>query len=185
MTPELSDRVAGGLFDRRMVMVGGTLDSEGAGELSARLMTLDATGDAPVILAVQGVRAPCDAAFTVMDTIDLMGVAVLARCSGTVAEAAVGVVAVCAHRWAAPLASFNLRHPPAAASGALGDLQRWAEERQREQQRYVERVAEALRVEPEHLGADMEAAVVLGARDAMAYGLVDQVGGRPPEAVGG
>ena len=63
--------LAGGLFDRRILLVHGALGDAKAGELSIALMTLDATGDDPITLQLDSADGTVDGALAVIDTIDL------------------------------------------------------------------------------------------------------------------
>ena len=60
------------------------IDDASAARVAAELMTLDATGDQALVLQLQGVERGYGPAFSLMDTIDLLGVPVLARCTGVV-----------------------------------------------------------------------------------------------------
>lgn len=65
---------------RRTVLLRGPLDDALATEVAARLMTLDATGEERVLLHLGSSDGTLRAAFTVMDTIDALGVPVTAIC---------------------------------------------------------------------------------------------------------
>ena len=78
------------LFEQRIVSLRGTLDDEVAGLVCAELMTLDASGDSAITLFVDSGEATLSAAFSVMDTIDLLGVPVHATCMGRAGPAVGG-----------------------------------------------------------------------------------------------
>ena len=80
------------LFERRIVLCRGVLDDALAGRVAAELMTLDALGDGAVELQLDSERASLEAAWTLIDVIDLLGVPVNIVCSGRVEGAAVGVL---------------------------------------------------------------------------------------------
>ncbi len=82
------------LFDHRTIFIRGVLDDETANRAAAELMTLDATGDERITLQLDLAGGTLEAAFTVMDVIDLMGVPVHALCVGRAVGPAVGVLAV-------------------------------------------------------------------------------------------
>lgn len=173
----LSQELRRQLFARRIVLLSGALDTESSRDGAAQLMTLDATGDEPVVLRMQGVDADYDAALPLMDVIELLGVPVHARCSGVLAAAAVGLVAVSTHRWGAPHSAFHLRDPRASAEGSFGDLQQWAEQRAHVRELFARQVAAAIGSSPDALGSDLERGRMLDAEQALAYGLLDEVGG--------
>ena len=105
------------LFERRIVSCRGVLDDALAGRVSAELMTLDALGDAAVELQLDARGASLEAAWTLIDVIDLLGVRVNIVCSGRVEGAAVGVLSAGAHRRALADARFRLTDPELEISG--------------------------------------------------------------------
>ena len=80
------------LFERRIVLCRGVLDDALAGRVAAELMTLDALGDGAVELQLDSEGASLEAAWTLIDVIDLLGVPVNIVCSGRVEGAAVGLL---------------------------------------------------------------------------------------------
>lgn len=176
---DLPDLVRSRLFERRMVLLSGPLTGPLASEVAAQLMTLDATGDGPVVLRVDSPESSYEAAFVVMDTIDLLGVPVWTQAAGLVGGPAVGVVAVGARRWAAPHAALNLIEPRTASSGRFEELQRWAEDQSRQRWRFLDRLAGTTGRRPEELAREWELGRCLEATEAVAHGLVDQVGSPP------
>ncbi|HXZ61104.1 MAG TPA: ATP-dependent Clp protease proteolytic subunit [Acidimicrobiales bacterium] len=178
----LSDALARRLGDLRVVLLHGALDDLSATRVSAELMTLDADGDDPVTLRVDCGEAALAPALTLMDVIELMGVPVHALCLGQVAGGAIGVVAVCSYRSALPSTRFALLEPPTRLEAHVRDVARWAELRAAERRRFCERVAAAARRTPAEVEHDLERGRFLSAREALTYGLVDEVG-RPAQTV--
>lgn len=163
------------LFERRIVVLRGPLDDLLAGSVAAQLMTLDATGDDAVHLHVDSPGGSIGAAFTVMDTMDLLGVHVEVTCLGRAEGAAVGILAVGHHRIAMPSARIWLTAPTSQVWGRASELATWAAEQERALARFVNRVAEATGRPAEHVEADLDAGRHLDADAALAYGLVDEV----------
>jgi ATP-dependent Clp protease protease subunit len=161
------------LFERRIVILRGPLDELAAGRLAAELMTLDATGDDAVMLHIDSAGGPTHAAFTVIDTMDLLGVPVHTVCVGRAEGTAVGVVAAGVRRHASPNARFHLREPDTTISGTAGQMAVWAAEHQASAERFVTRLAAATRRPVEHLEADLASGRWLDATRATAYGIVD------------
>lgn len=172
------------LLERRIVLLRGPLDERLATEVAATLMMLDATGDDAVQLQVDSGGGPLEAAFTLIDTIELLGVPVHATCVGRAEGAAVGVVAAAARRLAAPHCHFRLGEPTSSASGSAAQLERWSEHRRDQLARFVAILARATGRPGEHIEADLAVGRWLSADEAVAYGLVDQIwrpgSGRPP-----
>src|SRR5439155_6548431 len=111
------------LFAQRIVAVSGVLDAETAGDVAASLMTLDALGDDHVTLRLDCSDASLEGTFTVIDTIDLLGVPVHVICVGMAAGPAVGVVAVGARRFITPHGRIHLCEPTVHMAGRAADLQ--------------------------------------------------------------
>jgi Clp protease len=96
------------LFERRIVLVTGWLDADLAAEAAAALMTLDATGDEPIELHLDGPDGTLESAFVLIDTLDLLHVTLRAHCRGQVGGLAIGVAAATDHRSASPHTRFRL-----------------------------------------------------------------------------
>jgi ATP-dependent Clp protease protease subunit len=169
------DRIRTRLFERRVISLQGVLDDRLASQVAAELMMLDGSGDGSVGLLVDSGDGTLQAAFTVMDTIDLLGVPVHATCIGRADGPAVGVVAVSHHRRASPHARFGLRAPRTEIAGSAADLERWAGHHLAQLDSFVARLAQATRQPAEHLEADLYAGRYLSAEEALAYGLVDEI----------
>lgn len=163
------------LFDRRIILVTGPIDPERAGHVTASLMALEVTGDGPVELRISAESDSLDVAFSIMDTIDSLGVAVDATLGGTVAGTVVGVLAVCRHRRMGPSGRVHLREPRAELSGVAADLERQAADLESRVERFTRRLAEACRRPLEHVEADLRFGRILDAEAAVQYGLVDEI----------
>ena len=70
------------LLEQRIVLASGHLDGEAATVLCAQLLTLDAEGDGPVRLELQGLDAELPAALTVMGVLDVLRVPVTGYVAG-------------------------------------------------------------------------------------------------------
>jgi ATP-dependent Clp protease protease subunit len=163
------------LLDRRIVLLSGTIDAARASDVAARVMTLDALGDDPVELRLNAESDSLDAAFTLMDTIDVLGVQVNATVASTVGGTIAGVLAVCTHRRIGALGRIHLREPTAEFSGAATDLQRRATDLETRTGSYLRRLAEATGRPFEHVEADLRVGCHLSAEAALGYGIVDEI----------
>ena len=164
------------LFARRVVLVSGVLDDAAAGEIAVQLMTLDASGDDHITLQVNASGTNLQAAFTVMDTIDLLGVPVHALCVGRAEGPAVGVIAIAHQRRAAPHASFRLSPPRFESAGTASEVAEWSLHCQRQFDRFCDRLAAATGQSSGRIADDLEASRTLSAREAVRYGLIDTIG---------
>ena len=161
------------LLDQRVVALAGELDDETVNRAVATLALLDADGDEPVLLRLSGVSADLDAALTLVDALDLMGVPVRATALGALTGQAVALLAVADHRVAGPHTTLQLREPRAGHALHGRDVEAWAAERTRHVRRLQDRLAEACGRPVEQIVADMAAGRILGAQEAKDYGLVD------------
>ena len=169
------------LFERRVVLLSGELTDEAAGHVVAQLMTLDATGDEAIVLQVNAWGGTLDAAFSVMDTIDSVGVPVQTACVGRAEGPAVGVVAVGAHRRAGSHARFRLCQPQFATSGTAAELAEWSLHCRRRLDRFADRLAQATGRPSAAIIDDLDRGRFLSADEAMRYGLIDDVGVNRPD----
>jgi len=172
-----SEGIRASLFDRRVVLLSGRLDVETTNRVAAELMTLDALGDEPIGLQIDCAEGELEAALSLMDVIDLVGVPVHATARGLVGGPAVGVLAVSTHRQATQHASFRLYEPKASFSGNAVDLAQWADHSLERSRLFCQRLAAAIHRPAEHVEADVAGGRFLSAEEAVAYGLIDEISG--------
>lgn len=163
------------LWERRTVAITGALDDRAATTAAAELMALDAGGDDAVFLHVDCGGGTLEAAFTVIDTIDLLGVPLRARCVGRAEGVAAGIVTVAHHRSATPHARFKLALPEVSFGGSASELEASTREHQRRMESFVARVSQATGQPFEHVEADLERGRWLDADEALEYGLIDEI----------
>jgi ATP-dependent Clp protease protease subunit len=175
MSAEWADVLRARLFEHRTIMIRGTLDDAAATQAAAELMTLDATGDSRVTVHLDAAGGTLEAAFAVMDVIDLLGVPVHVLCVGRAEGPAVGVLAVATRRAATPNARFRLADPEAAMHGTAADLAGWAEHHVGQLRRFHARVARAVGRSVEEVARDCEARRYLTAEEALRDGLIDEI----------
>lgn len=163
------------LFERRIVLLSGPLDAEMANAVGVALMTLDATGDEPVQLQIDSSDGTIDAALSLMDVVDLLGVPVRASCIGQVAGPAVGVLAVCSHRTMAPHAHLRIFEPSIEVQGNAQELRQLASMHLERWTVFCTRLAEITGQPLDRLREDASVGRYLSADEAVAYRLVDEV----------
>lgn len=163
------------LFERRIILISGTISDEQATEHSAALMALDAMGDEPIEIRLNARSDSLEAAFALIDTIDALGVRIAATVTGTAAGTMVGALAVCRPRRIGTSARIELREPRSRCSGPASQLQRHAEALDLSWHRYLHRLAEATGQPFEHLEADHRTGRFLDAAQAVGYGLIDDI----------
>jgi ATP-dependent Clp protease protease subunit len=165
------------LMEQRIVMASGQLDGEAATRLSAQLLTLDAEGDEPIRLELQGISADLPAALAVMGVLDVVGVPVHGRASGQLGGAALGVLAACSDRSAYPNAVFALSEPRAGFDGSAAELSAQEEQLRMMLDTLYRRLAEVTGQEPDAVRADARRGRLLSTEDAISYGLVQHLAG--------
>lgn len=169
------DPIRSRMFEQRVVLVNGELNDALAGSVATELMTLDAYGDAAIRLLLNSGGGTFDAAFTVIDVIDLLGVPVHATCIGRAEGAALGVLAVAARRFAIPHARLRLCEPTHEFAGRADDVASWAAQRERDKQRFCARIADATRQPASAIDAAMAEGRLLDAHEAVRAGLIDGI----------
>lgn len=160
------------LLEQRIVIASGLLDGEAATRLSAQLLTLDAEGDDPIRLELQGLSADLSAALTVMGVLDVVGVPVRARASGQLTGPALGVLAACPDRRAYPNAVFALAEPRLDFHGRATELAAREEQLRVMLDSLYERLADVTGREVDQIRADARQERLLTVDQAIAYGLI-------------
>jgi ATP-dependent Clp protease protease subunit len=173
--PNLPEFLQASMFARRIVSVTGRLDARVAGDTAASLMTLDALGDDHIVLRLDCPDASLEAAFTLIDTIDLLGVPVHVLCTGMAGGPAAVVLAAGARRLITPHGRVMLAEPTVSLAGRASDLESWSEHYRAQLERLQHRLADATGQPFEHIEADMQRRRYLSAEDAVAYGVVDEI----------
>lgn len=163
------------MFSERVVLMCGDLDHDLASDVCLQLMALDASGDDPVQLRVDSGGGALDAAFAVIDVIDLLGVDVRATCAGRAIGPSVGVLAVAGRRLATPHSRLRLLEPLVSFAGAPDEIERCVRHRRDQLSRFCTRLASATGQPLEKIEADMRSGRYLSAEEALEYGLIDEI----------
>ncbi len=172
---ERGDWLEGHLFDRRVVVLRGTLDDAMATRIASQLMTLDATGDDGVQLQLDSTGGSLEAAFAVVDVIDCLGVPVEVTCFGRVEGAAALVAAVCNRRLSMEHTRFRLTDPDAAFEAPASQVASHLEYHQQAFLRYHERLAHATGRPVEAISTACASGRYLSAAEALELGLIDEI----------
>jgi ATP-dependent Clp protease protease subunit len=163
------------LFERRIVVVTGRLDDDAAARAAAALLALDALGERSIELHLSVADATLDAAFVLIDTVDALHSPLRVLCRGRVGGPALGVIASADHRVAAPHARFSLSQPTARFAGSPDEIAA----RNRRQQELLWKLYALLARRTgrpaEEIAEDMRRGRHLDARDALDYGLIDEI----------
>jgi len=168
------------LFERRIVLVTGRLDDAVAIRAAAALMSLDAAGAGPIELHVDSPDGQLQAAFLLVDTLGQLRAPVRARCRGAVGTPAIGVVAAAGDRSASPHARFRLAQPTVKIAGTPDEVAAHARQHRDLLVRFQARLARVTGRPVDEIADDMRRGRYLDAGEALAYGLIDTIGGAAP-----
>jgi ATP-dependent Clp protease, protease subunit len=168
---ELADR----LLARRIVLLSGGLDAAAAATAVARLMLLDAESDERVELHLSCADGDLDASLVLAEAVDLLRAPVTAVLLGIVGGPVLAVVAAADRVTAHANASLVLREPRTSATGRADELVSAGEQHARQVTELCSRIATAAGRTADEVGADLRAGRVLAGRQAVDYGLVDEL----------
>ena len=163
------------LFERRIVFVTGRLDDAVASQAAAQIMTLDASGDAPIDVILGCADGTLDAAFVLIDVLDAAHATVRVHCQGQIGGPAIGVVAAADERTASAHTTFRLSLPSTHVTGTPDQIAAQSEAHRLRLWRLQARVAKATRRAVEDVADDMRRARYLDAGEALEYGLIDGI----------
>jgi ATP-dependent Clp protease protease subunit len=179
VAPWLEER----LFDRRVVLLSGTLTHPSANVVAAAILTLDALSPEPVELHVSSTDGELSAAFALVDAIDAMRAPVHAVVPGMAGGAAVLVLTAADRRYAYRHARIRLTEPRAnSLSGTADQVTAAAGEHLRELDELIVRLADVTGQARSRVENDLAAGRFLSAIEAKEYGLVNDIVGKSPAA---
>jgi len=163
------------LFARRIVLVTGRLDDDAAAKTAAALLALDAGGDQPIEVHLDSPDGALEAAFVLIDTADALRSTLRILCRGQVGGPAIAVVAAADHRVAASHARFHLSQPTARFTGTPEEITARSRHQQELLWKLYGRLARRTGRPAEEIAEDMRRGRYLDAREALDYGLVDEI----------
>ena len=172
------------LAARGTIVIQGHLDLGLATQAAARLMEHDAVSDRAARVRLYTSSGEFGAALTVMDTLAALGVVTEVTAVGAVQGPGLVVLAVAGRRVAAPNCLLAFAAPRIQVEGPVEVLARFLEVELRDQQRWLEQVAQATGRPFELVEADLGSALALPPEAALRYRLIDEVLGSPGSPVG-
>jgi ATP-dependent Clp protease, protease subunit len=171
----LGDWLQEQLFERRIVLLTGRLDDDAAVKAAAALLALDAREQRPIELHLDSSDSALGAAFVLIDTIDTLRSSLHVLCRGQVEGPAIGVVAAGNHSAATPHARFHLSQPTARFAGTPEMIAAQSRQQQELLWKLYGRLARRTGRAAEEIAEDMRRGRYLDARDALHYGLIDEI----------
>jgi ATP-dependent Clp protease protease subunit len=166
------------LLSDRIVYVGTPIDDGVANVVIAQLLHLESESpDSEINLYLNSPGGEPTAMLAIYDTIQFIKAPVATTCVGQAASTAAVLLAAGepGRRTVLPHARIVLDQPSAGTRGTLPDLQVEAKEVARLRTELVELLARHTGRSVEQVRADTERDLVLGAADAVGYGVVDAV----------
>jgi ATP-dependent Clp protease protease subunit len=171
----LGDWLQEQLFERRIVLVTGRLDDDAAARAAAALLTLDASGNGPIELHLDSPGGALGAAFVLADTADTLRSELRVLCRGQIGGSAIAVVAAADHRTAAPHTRFHLSQPTARFTGTPEEITAQSRHQQELLWKLYGHLAWRTGRPAEEIAEHMRRGRYLNAREALDYGLIDQI----------
>ncbi|MFG1606330.1 ATP-dependent Clp protease proteolytic subunit [Actinoplanes sp. NPDC049265] len=169
------------LFDQRIVMVRGMITAGDATGIAAALLTLEASGPAPIQLHVACPGGELGAAHAITDVIDSMTAPVHAVVTSEAGGAVLAVLAAAQQRSAYRHARFRLTEPRAAGvTGTADEVASAAGQHLRELEEMVLRLVDVTGQTRSRIEDDLTTGRIMNAAEARDYGLIDTVVGDAP-----
>ena len=166
------------LLRERIVFLGETIDDAVANTIVAQLLFLDSVEPGKdVSLYVNSPGGSATALFAIYDTMQFLRSDVATYCLGQAASAAAVILATGARgkRYALPNSRILLHQPHGGVEGQSTDIEIHAQEFLRQRRRMEEILAEHTGQTFERIHDDIDRDFILGPREALEYGLVDEV----------
>ncbi len=173
--PSDSNPAADLLLQRRILLADGRLDAARAAELSAKLMTLGVSGEAPITLHLRMPDGDLEAAFAVVDAITVVACPVHIVVGGQAGGPVLLVLAEGQRREITPHATLRLTEPAGAFEGDATDVATAEREQRRRVDAFYIRLAEVTGREVDEIREDAREGRLLTAEQAVEYGLVERI----------
>lgn len=171
------DRAADALFAARTILVYGEVNTKLARTISAQLVALAASGDAPIRMIVHSPGGHVEAGDTIHDLVRAVAPDVMMVGTGWVASAGALIYAAAKkeNRYALPNTRFLLHQPLGGMGGNASDIEIEAKQIIQMRERLNHIFARATGQDYEKVVRDTERNFWMNAKEACAYGLVHRV----------
>jgi ATP-dependent Clp protease protease subunit len=173
------DDVLGRLFERRLVMASGRLDSTLVDQITAQLLTLDADQDGPIELVIDCPEAELDPAFTLLDVCEALSAPLTIVVAGRLTGPGIALLTTHHRRLGRPHATLQLSEPRFEQTTATAEsVARLVEEHRRRVGVLIERLSERTTRPAPLIADEMSRGIYLTSEEAVAYGLLDDIARR-------
>jgi ATP-dependent Clp protease, protease subunit len=164
------------LFESRILFLKGPLEDKNGDELVAQLLALDAENHEDITLYVNSPGGIITGMFALYDTIQLLQSKVNTRCIGLAASAAAFLLGTTTgRRSATENARIMIHQPLGGARGTAKDIEIQAKNIVWMRERINEIFADATGKSVEQMRIDTDRDYWMTAREALEYGLIDEV----------
>jgi ATP-dependent Clp protease protease subunit len=166
------------LLKDRIVMLGSQVDDNVAGLLTAQLLHLEAEDpDKDICLYINSPGGSMTSMFAIYDTMQYVKPDVATVCLGMAASAAAVILAggAAGKRAILPNARVLIHQPHGGAQGQTADIEIQAKEMSFARRRMEEILAAHTGQPLEKVARDTDRDYILGAEDAVTYGVVDEI----------
>ena len=172
-TPALEER----LFKARTILIYGGINQKLAENVTARLLAMQADGDAPITLFINSQGGHVESGDTIYDMIKFVTPEVRIVGTGWVASAGSLIFSAAKphNRYALPNTRFLLHQPSGGTGGTASDIAIHAKEIVRMRQRLNEIYARETGQPIERITRDTERDYWMSAQEAIDYGLVGKI----------
>jgi ATP-dependent Clp protease protease subunit len=163
------------LLRQRVIILGGRLDDAAANRVTAQLVLIGTDDDRPIELHLSCPAADLGPSLALAGAVDMVRAPVHAIVRGTMRGAAIAVLCTANQRVAHRRAMFVLTAPLLSGEGTASQLAALADQHEREAAQLHELIAGATGRAVTEVAADLERGRVLGAEEALEYGLVNRL----------
>jgi ATP-dependent Clp protease protease subunit len=170
------------LLENRIIFLAGPINERSASIVIMRMLYLQSIKkDQPIHLYINSPGGLVDQTLAIYDTMQFMGCDVATYCIGQAASGAAIVLAAGTkgQRFALPNAKVMLHQPYSGVTGQAEDIRIQAEEVLKDKKLLIEILAKHSGQDPEKLAKETERDRYMNAREALKYGLVDEILAEP------
>lgn len=166
------------LLENRIIFLAGPINERSASVVIMRLLYLQSVKrDQPINLYINSPGGLVDQTLAIYDTMQFLGCDVATYCIGQASSGAAIVLAAGTkgHRFALPNAKVMLHQPYSGITGQAEDIRIQAEEVLKDKKLLIEILSRHTGQDPEKIARETERDRYMNAREALEYGLVDEI----------
>ena len=166
------------LLENRIIFLAGPINERSASVVIMRLLYLQSIKkDQAINLYINSPGGLVDQTLAIYDTMQFLGCDVATYCIGQASSGAAIVLAAGTkgHRYALPNAKVMLHQPYSGITGQAEDIRIQAEEVLKDKKLLIEILAKHTGQDPEKIARETERDRYMNAREALEYGLVDEI----------